>query len=44
MSEGSHHQRVITTLRITNSGKIKSFWFWHPHTKEIVHYNLEEEE
>jgi len=43
-TEGSHHARVITTVRITNSGKILSYWFWHPKTKKLIHVNLEEEE
>ncbi len=43
-TEGSHHEKVSTTLRITNSGKILSYWFRHPKTEELIFVNLEEEE
>jgi hypothetical protein len=40
----SHHREVDCTVRITNEGRILSYWFLNPITKKLVFVNTVEEE
>ena len=40
----SHHKHEIVTIRITNEGRILSYWFKNPYTGELIFTSNEEEE